>query len=148
MDAVITFEEVTEFLKNPPSLALRPDFNQLRALRQHIMRALKQLTCPQRPIHGWSGLAIDPGVYALLELQAFVELLNPGTTAIYPPFLPPSANKMIDKIFVRDKNYFLSLLNINWTCFKMLDDTISNQFKVSNSPNLTGWNLMMMIHDP
>jgi hypothetical protein len=91
MDAVITFKEVTEFLKNPPLLAPRLDFNQLCALCQHIVRALKQLTCPQSPIHGWSRLAIAPGVYALLELQAFVEPLNPGTTAVYLPFLPPSA---------------------------------------------------------
>ncbi len=27
----------------------------------------------------------------------------------------------------------------------MLDETISNQFKVSNTPNLTGWNSTMMI---
>jgi hypothetical protein len=115
MGAVITFEEVREFLKNPPSLAPRPDFNQLRALRQHIVRALKQLTCPQSPIHRWSGLAIAPGIHALLKPQAFVELLNPGTTAVYPPFLPPLAIKMIEEIFVWDwdKNNFLLLLNIN-----------------------------------
>jgi hypothetical protein len=98
------------------------------------VRALKQLTCLQSPIHGRSGLAIAPGVYALLEPQVFVEPLNPGTTAVYPPLLPPSAIKMIDAIFVWDKNYFLLLLNINQACFKMLDDTISNQFKVSNTP--------------
>jgi hypothetical protein len=28
----------------------------------------------------------------------------------------------------------------------MLDETISNQFKVSNTPNLTGWNSTMTIH--
>jgi hypothetical protein len=84
MDTIITFKEVTEFLKNPPSLVPHPDFNQLGALHQHIVTALKQLTCPQSPIHGWSGLAIDPGVYALLEPRAFAELPNPGATAIYP----------------------------------------------------------------
>ncbi len=52
---------------------------------------------------------------------------------------------MIDTIFVQDKNFFLSLLNINQAWFKMLNDTISNQFKVSNTPNLTGWNLTMTI---
>jgi site-specific DNA-methyltransferase (adenine-specific) len=30
--------------------------------------------------------------------------------------------------------------------FKMLNDTISNQFKVLNTPNLTGWNLRLIIH--
>jgi hypothetical protein len=145
MYAIITFEEVTEFLKNPPSLALRPDFNQLRALCQHIVTALKQLTCPKSPIHGWSGLAINPGVYALLKPQAFATLPNPGATAVYPQFLPPATMKMIDVTFTRDKNYYLSFLNINQACFKMLNETVSNQFKVSSTPNITGWNSTMMI---
>jgi hypothetical protein len=46
--------------------------------------------------------------------------------------------KMIDVTFTRDKNYYLSFLNINQACFKMLDKAVSNQFKVSNTPNLTG----------
>jgi hypothetical protein len=145
MDAIITSEEVTEFLKNPPSLAPRPDFNQLHALCQHIVTALKQLTCLQSPIHGWFGLAIDPCVYVLLEPRVFAEPPNPGATAVYPQFLPPARVKMIDATFTRDKDYFLSFLNINQTCFKMLDRTVSNQFKVSNTPNLTGWNSTMMI---
>jgi hypothetical protein len=120
MDAIITFEEVMEFLKKNPSFALHPDFNRLRALRQHIVTALKQLTCPQSLIHGWSGLAIDPGVYTLLEPRAFAEPPNPGATAIYPQFLPPAMVKMIDTTFTRDKNYYLSLLNINQACFKCL----------------------------
>ena len=72
MDAIITLEEVTGFLKNPPSLAPRPDFNRLRALCQHIVRALKQLTYPQSAIHdGWSVLAITPAMYLLIEPQPF-----------------------------------------------------------------------------
>jgi hypothetical protein len=147
MDAIITLEEVTEFLKNPPSLAPRPDFTRLRALRQHIVRALRQLTCPQSPIHGWAGLAITPAMYLLLEPQPFVAPANPGDTAVYPPFAPPSTIKMIDAAFARDKNYYLSLKNINRACFKMLNDSISNQFKVSNTPNLTGWNSTMTTLD-
>ncbi len=86
MDAIITLEEVTEFLKNPLSLAPCPDFTHLRALRQHIVRALRQLTCPQSPIHGWSGLAITPAMYLLFEPQPFVAPANPGDTAVYPQF--------------------------------------------------------------
>ena len=145
MDAIITLDEVTGFLKNPPSLAPRPDFNRLRALRQHIVRALRQLTCPQSAIHGWSGLAISPAMYLLLEPQPFVEPPDPGSTAIYPQFSPTATIKMIDAAFTRDKNYYLSFKNINRACFKMLDDSISNQFKVSNTPNLTGWNSTMTI---
>jgi hypothetical protein len=113
MDAIITFEEMTEFLKNPPLLAPRPDFTRLRALRQHIVRALMQLTCPQSPIDGWSGLAITPAMYLLLEPQPFVAPANPGDTAVYPQFAPQSTIKMIDVVFARDKNYYLSLKNIN-----------------------------------
>ncbi len=47
--------------------------------------------------------------------------------------------------FTLDKDYYLSFLNINRACFKMLDKTVSNQFKVSNTPYLTGWNLTITI---
>ncbi len=53
--------------------------------------------------------------------------------------------KMIDVTFTQDKNYFLLFLNINQACFKMLDETVSNQLKVSNTPNLIGWNSTMLI---
>ncbi len=29
----------------------------------------------------------------------------------------------------------------------MLNNTVPNQFKVSNQPNLTGWNALMLIQD-
>ncbi len=99
MDDIITLEEVTGFLKNPPSLAPQPDFNRLRALCQHIGRALKQLTCPQCAIHGWSGLAITLAMYILLEPQLFAEPVDPGNTAVYPRFLPTATIKMIDAAF-------------------------------------------------
>ncbi len=53
--------------------------------------------------------------------------------------------KMTDKIFERNKNYYLSFVNINRACFCMLNDNISDQFKVSNTPNMTGWNLSMTV---
>ncbi len=52
---------------------------------------------------------------------------------------------MIDATFTQDKNYYLSFLNIDRACFKMLNKTVSNQFKVLNTPNLTGWNSTMKI---
>jgi hypothetical protein len=35
--------------------------------------------------------------------------------------------------------------NIQRACFRMLDELVSNQFKVSNIPTLTGWNASMSI---
>ena len=52
MDSLITYDEAAEFLKNPPSLSPRPDFSKMRALRKHMVTALKQLVCPQIQIHG------------------------------------------------------------------------------------------------
>jgi hypothetical protein len=48
--------------------------------------------------------------------------------------------KMIDATFIQDKNNFLSYKNINPACFRMLNNLVPNQFKVSNTPMLTGWN--------
>jgi hypothetical protein len=147
MDSLITYEEAAEFLKNPPTMLLRPDFAKLRALRKHMTQALKQLVCPQSQIHGWTGLVMDPGLCALIEPIAFMVPLNPGTSPMYQNFAPPAMMKTVDYTFERNKNYLLSYMNINRACFCMLDDSVSIQFKVSNQANLTGWNASMSIQD-
>jgi hypothetical protein len=87
------------------------------------------------------------GLYTLIEPNPFNILINPGATPVYQNFVPPAMMKMVDYAFEQNKNYFLSFTNINRACFRMLDDTVPNQFKVSNQPNLTGWNASMSIQD-
>jgi hypothetical protein len=48
-------------------------------------------------------------------------------------------------MFERDKNYFVSYKNINHACFRMLDELVPNQYKVSYTPALIGWNATMSI---
>jgi len=134
MDAVIDFEEVADFLKNPPSLEPRPDFTKIRALRKHIVTAFAQLQCPQDAIHGWTGLAVDPATYLLLTGNSFFIPPDPGPTAVYPAWAAPNDAKTIDATFLRAKNYYLSYVNIHRACFRMLDACVSAQFKVSNNP--------------
>ena len=59
MDSLITYDEAAEFLKNPPSLSPRLDFTKMRALRKHMVKALKQLLCPQSAVHGWTGMVLS-----------------------------------------------------------------------------------------
>jgi hypothetical protein len=53
--------------------------------------------------------------------------------------------KMIDVTFHCNKNYFLSYKNIARACFRIFDANITAQFKVSNTPSLTGKNSTMTI---
>ncbi len=126
-------------LCNPPNMVPCPDFAKLRALRQHIVKALKQIESPQSFIHGWSGFTMAPAMYALLEPNAFVAPVNPGPAPVYMPFTTPAAIKTVDAMFERDKNYFVSYKNINCACFGMLNELVPNQYKVSNNPPLIGW---------
>ncbi len=137
MDSLITYKEVVEFLKNPPTMLPRPDFAKLQALRKHMTQAFKQLVCPQSQIHGWTGLVMDPGLYTLIKPVAFTVPLNPGTLPMYQNFAPPAMMRMVEYAFKQNKNYFLSFSNINRACFRMLDDSVPIQFKVSNQPNFT-----------
>jgi hypothetical protein len=105
MDQLITIKEVAEFLKNPPSVSPWPDFAKVFALWKHIIKALKQLECPQSQVHGWSGLILDPALYILLEANAFVIPVSLGPTAIYPQSATLAQMKMIDNIYARNKNY-------------------------------------------
>jgi hypothetical protein len=146
MDHLIMYEEAAEFLKNPSSLAPLLDFARIHALCKHIVRALKQLVCPQSTIHGWAGLVMDPVMYALLELTApFANVVDPGNFPVYTNFATKAAIKMTDKKFKGDKNYYLSFININQECFCLLNSNIADQFKVSNKPTMTGWNSSMSI---
>ncbi len=111
------------------------------------MQALAQLSCPQSAIHGWLGLVMDPATYLLLEGAAFTIPPDPGPTAIFPSGagVAQTTMKTIQATFDRNKNYYLSYKNITRACFRMLDANVSDQFKVSNNPTLTGWNSTMSI---
>ena len=69
-----------------------------------MVRALKQLMCPQSVIHGWSGLILAPMVYALLEPNLFQSPIDPGAVAVYTQFATASMMKMADVIFTRAQN--------------------------------------------
>jgi hypothetical protein len=90
---------------------------------------------------------MDPGLYALIKPVPFAIPVNPGATPVYQNFSPLAVMKMVDYAFERNKNYFLSYMNINGACFRMLDDSVPIQFKVSNVPTLTGWNASMSIQE-
>jgi hypothetical protein len=145
MDQLITLDEAAGFLRNPPTLAPHPDFAKIRALCKHINTALMQLVCLQSQIHGWAGLAMEPNMYALLKAVPFAILINPGDTPIYMQFATPSHMKMADAIFLHNKNYYLSYKNINRACFKMLDENVQLQYKVSNLTTMMGWNATMSV---
>ena len=49
MDTLITYDEALALVANPPTLAPRPNFTNLRALRRHLQRALQRLVNPSRP---------------------------------------------------------------------------------------------------
>jgi hypothetical protein len=147
MDHTITFDEVAGFLKNPPMLLPRPDFVKIRALQKHMVPALKQLTCPQSVIHGWSGLILAPMVYTLLEPNPFQDPTDPGAVTVYTQFATTLMIKMANAIFTQAQNKWNLYRNIQLACFRMLDELVSNQFKVSNVPTLTGWNASMSIMD-
>ena len=98
------------------------------------------MTAPRALAHRWSSLVMDPALYVLPEPHAFVLPISRGRTAIYPQFSAPAQMKMIDNVFARNKNYYLSDMNINQACFHMLGKTVPNQYKLSNVPTWTGWN--------
>jgi hypothetical protein len=114
-DAVIDYDEAAGFLKNPPSLEPRPNFTNICALQKHIVQALAQLLCPQSTIHGWSGLAMDPATYLLLEGAAFTIPLDPGPTEIFPDGLAVARTvmKTTQATFDRAKKLLLVLQEHN-----------------------------------
>jgi hypothetical protein len=98
MNQLIIFDEVAGFLKNPPSVMLQPDFTKIRLIQTLITKALKQLDLPQSLIHGWSCLAMDLMMNALIKLSPFVAPPDPGNVPVYPNFAAPQVLKTINKL--------------------------------------------------
>jgi hypothetical protein len=132
MDAVIEYDKAAGFLKNPPSLEPRPNFNNIRALQKHIVQAFAQLLCPQSTIHGWSGLAMDPTSYLLSEGAAFTIPLNPGPTAIFP------GGNAVARTFIRTtqatfdhaKNYLSGITAISAEVAAAINQLSANQLAI------------------
>ena len=80
-----------------------------------------------------------------LEPTLFSVPTDPGAAPVYTPFMMPAAIKMIDATLEHEKNYFKSFKNVYRACFCMLDGLVPNQFKVSNSPAILGWNTTISI---
>ncbi len=100
---------------------------------------------PPEP-HPWMVRACHgSGLYQLVEPIAFVRPVSPGDTTVYPMFAPPAAIKSIHNEFERSRKYYLLYMNINQACFQMFDKTVPDRNKVSNNPNLTGWNSSMSV---
>ena len=119
MNQLISYNEEAGVLKNPPTMMPRPNFLKIRALRKHIMQALKQLVCPQSLIYGLAGLAMDPTMYALIENQQFITPPNPGASPPYPQFTTPQGIKMCKRLWENEQYFYLSYFNISRTCFQM-----------------------------
>jgi hypothetical protein len=115
-----------------------------------MIEALKQLSCPQSAIYGWAGLVIHPTMYALIALIKMIPFQvpnDPGNVPTLPSFAVPAAIKIAMRLFERVKMYFTSYKNTYRACFKMLNNNITNKFKMSPDPRCIGWISTMSIQD-
>ena len=86
-------------------------------------------------------------LYALVENTPVTIPANPGNTVAYLCHrgLTRAKKSQIDTNFKRQKNYFLTYINVYPALFGLLDDVISDAFKISNQAGQTGWNSTMAI---
>ena len=83
MDSVITLDEVNTLLADAPDIPGRPNFENLRTFRRHVIDRLKTLPCPQSQMMGWAGIIMSPVLYALIENTPFTAPADPGKVAHY-----------------------------------------------------------------
>jgi hypothetical protein len=96
----------------------------MRALKKHMVKALKQLLCPQSAVHGWTGMVLSPMVYALLEPTPFAIPGKPAPVAVYNLFATPAMIKHADNLFLCLQKDHQSYDNIQRACFRMLDTVV------------------------
>jgi hypothetical protein len=90
---------------------------------------------------------MHPTMYAMIKIVPFQVLCNPSNVPTLPAFAAPAPIKISERLFKRDKMYFTSYNNIYHACYKVLNDNIANEFKMSPDPCLIGWNSTMSIQE-
>jgi hypothetical protein len=149
MNQLIAYDDAAGVRSTPafPKMS-RPDFMSVRALRKHLHDALAKLECPQSRVYGWTGLAMAPAMYAMIENTPFVIPNDPGPTTTYSAgFQTQQQMRSSKQLWESARNYFLSYENINHACFRLLDEIIRPEYKVSNFPGGNGWNSTMSVQD-
>jgi len=100
MDTLITYDKALALVANPPTLAPRPNFTNLRALRRHLQHTLQRFVNPQTNVLGWSGLVMSRPMYQMLSTSPFRLPTDPGPQAVYygarAPILDSSGNPELD----------------------------------------------------
>ncbi len=147
MDDFIPYDDIAGMLKNPPTLAPRPNFFRLRAFRRFIVDVMKQIPHPGYPQHGWAGMVLQPAIFALINSVPFRPPPNPGLIATYHQYALPPEIRMADSQFKIDKNLYKTYLNIHRAVYKLLMDSVLPQYQASATPGLTGWDQTMTIID-
>jgi len=145
MDTVISIDDAAGFLINPPNMASQPNFFKVRALRLHIAKGLRQIQHPDRPAHGWSGLATEPALYALVDSDPWVMPTDPGPIVVYLPADTNAEMKMKNATFIRAKNMYKSGNNIARAVTKLLRTGIEEKYQTSDTPGLVGWHNAMTV---
>ena len=145
MDIVISIDDAAGFLINPPNMASRPSFYKVRALRLHIAKGLRQIHHPDRPAHGWSGLATEPALYALVDSKPWAMPVDPGPIAVYLATDTTAEMKMKNATFVREKNMYTSSDNISRAVTKLLKSGIEEKYQTSDIVGLIGWHNAMTV---
>jgi len=147
MDTVITVDDAAGYLINPPNMASRPNFFKVRALRLHIAKGLRQIHHPERTALGWSGMAIEPELYALVDILPWVMPTDPGPIATYDIADSKSEMKMKDAIFKRNKCMHQSADNISRAVIRMLKAGIEEKYQMSNLTGVKGWHNAMTVSE-
>ena len=89
MDTLITYDEAVALVANPPTLAPRPNFTNLRALRRHLQRALQRLVNPQTNVLGWSVVAPLIGSHAIYMFLLLTYAFSHSHETLTLPLLLP-----------------------------------------------------------
>jgi hypothetical protein len=89
----------------------------------------------ERQSYGWTGMDMDPMMYSLIEPNPFVSPVDPGPTLTYNAgFQANQQMKTTEQLWDNDRNYFLAYVNVHRACFRLLDELIRPEYKVSNQP--------------
>eukprot|EP00804_Cyclotella_cryptica_P017051 CCRYP_003288-RA/>CCRYP_003288-RA protein AED:0.71 eAED:0.43 QI:0/0/0/1/1/1/2/0/302 len=125
--ALITYEEAHKDIGTLPSLALRPNAVNIRALSVLLEQRLEKIPCTQAPEHGFVGMVMPEQIYALCCAIPWAKWPDPGNH-------PAAANTSVKQynvktIYGANRVIFDSQENARQAINDALNEAIPNTFR-------------------
>ena len=144
---LVTFEQVSTLLANPPTLAPRPNSTNIRTFEVWFFEKLEGIPSKQSDEFGYKGMAQQVLEYALDSNQPWQDFPSVGDHRIADGSLTANQQRDADAIWNAATICYDSQQNVKRACIGCLNEAVPKKYKRTNGIGTTSYKINQDIRE-